>query len=75
MASQQKVIRNIKRLMQRRHLSGNRLADFAGLSRGYVADLLAERPVREGSEPPSMTLCTLDKLAQALQVKADDLLE
>lgn len=61
-------MRNIRHLMKQRGLSGNKLADFSGLSRSYVAALLGERPLMKGRNPSQMTLATLDKFAVALDV-------
>lgn len=57
----------MRQLCKEQHLSGNYLADFAGLSRGYVSRLL------RGQQSP--TLDTLEKLAGALGVNVRDLLD
>jgi transcriptional regulator with XRE-family HTH domain len=51
---------------ERQGMSINRLADFAGLSRGYVSELLRVQKVP--------TLTTVEKLAEALQVTPCELL-
>jgi transcriptional regulator with XRE-family HTH domain len=51
--------------MARRQLSINRLADFSGLGRGRVSEILA------GKSSP--TLRTIGKLADALDVPVRDL--
>ena len=52
--------------MAERGLSVNRLADFSGLGRGRVSELLAGKT--------SPTLRTIGKLADALEVSARELL-
>jgi len=54
------VIARIVELAAEKELSVNRLADFSGLSRGYVSTVL------RGKKSP--TLRTLIKLADALEV-------
>lgn len=49
-----------------RDLSINRLADFAGVSRGYLSELL------RGKKTPTLT--TVERIAEALEVSACDLL-
>ncbi len=56
----------IRQLARSRKMSMNRLADFAGLGRGYVSDVLA------GKKSP--TLRTLAKIAGALEVPVTELL-
>ncbi len=54
------VIQQIRQLAEARGLSVNRLADFSGLSRGYMSQLLRDQK--------SPSLKTLIKLAEALEV-------
>jgi transcriptional regulator with XRE-family HTH domain len=58
--------RRVRELMKRRELSVNRLADFSGLGRGRVSEILAGKT--------SPTLRTIGKLADALEVPVRDLL-
>ena len=61
------LIHNIKKLASSKGLSVNRLADFAGLSRGYMSTLL------RGQNSP--TVATLEKIADVLEVEVRDLFE
>lgn len=58
--------KTVKALMGKRGLSVNRLADFSGVGRGRVSEILA------GKSSP--TLKTIGKMAAALDVGARDLL-
>jgi hypothetical protein len=58
--------RRVRELMKRRELSANRLADFSGLGRGRVSEILAGKT--------SPTLRTMGKLADALEVPVRDLM-
>ena len=60
------VAKRIKELAEARKLTINRLADFAGMSRGYLSKLL------RGEQSP--TLRTLERIAVALEVEVRDLL-
>ena len=60
------VARNLKRLRQERGLTQEELADLAQLNRNYVG--MIER------QENAATVDTLEALAQALQVKAAELL-
>lgn len=60
------VAARIRALARQRGWSGNQLADFATVGRGYLSDILA------GKKSP--TVRTLAKLARALDVEARDLL-
>lgn len=53
--------------MKRRGLSVNRLADFSGMGRGRLSEILA------GKSSP--TLRTVSKLAEALEVSVSDLFQ
>jgi transcriptional regulator with XRE-family HTH domain len=55
----------LRAAMRKKHWSANQLADFAGVSRGYVSEVLA------GKKSP--TLRTLAKLAAGLDVSVRDL--
>ncbi len=59
------VNRNILKLAGRKKWSINLLADFAGISRGYLSTLL------RGKKSP--TLRTLEKIANALEVEVGEL--
>jgi transcriptional regulator with XRE-family HTH domain len=61
------LARNLKRLRRERGLSQEELADLAGLNRNYVG--MIERQENAAS------VDTLEALAQALQIKAAQLLE
>lgn len=65
-ATTRRTAARIRKLAREKGLSVNRLADFAGLSRGYVSRLLRAEQ--------SPTLDTLEKLAEALEVEVRDLL-
>jgi transcriptional regulator with XRE-family HTH domain len=56
----------VRAQMQTRGLSVNKLADFAGLGRGTVSDVL------RGKQSPS--LATMQKIADALDIRLRDLL-
>ena len=60
------VARNLKRLRQERGLTQEELADLAQLNRNYVG--MIER------QENAATVDTLEALAEALQVKAAELL-
>jgi transcriptional regulator with XRE-family HTH domain len=60
-----RLIANIRARAKGRRLSSNKLADFAGVGRGYLSDLLAGRK--------SPTVRTLVKIAAALEVDVRDL--
>lgn len=74
MDSQDRAVKNIKALMRKRGWNKTMLADFAGLSRAHVGDLLEGRASTHGSGRMKMTLVTLDKLADALEVSTAELL-
>ena len=61
------LARNLKRLRRERGLTQEELADLAGLNRNYVR--MIER--QENAAPVD----TLEALAEALQIKAAQLLE
>ena len=61
------LISRVQELAKRKGYSVNRLADFAGISRGHLSNVL------RGQMSP--TLRTLDRIAEALDVQAKDLLE
>lgn len=65
MTDDETVCRNLTFLREFRRLSVNRLADAAGIDRGYLS-----RVLRGKSSP---TVRTLGKLAEALEVKTLDL--
>jgi transcriptional regulator with XRE-family HTH domain len=58
---------NIRALAKKRGLSINHLADFAGISRGYLSTIL------RGQKSP--TLRTVEKIAEALEVEVGELLK
>jgi transcriptional regulator with XRE-family HTH domain len=60
------MVSRVRAAARKRRWSANQLADFAGVSRGYLSDVLA------GKKSP--TLRTLGKLAAALELAAGDLL-
>jgi transcriptional regulator with XRE-family HTH domain len=60
------VAKRIRSFMNTRGLSINRLADFSGIGRGRLSEILS------GQSSP--TLRTLGRLAEALEVRAKDLL-
>jgi transcriptional regulator with XRE-family HTH domain len=60
------VVSRVRAAARKKRWSANQLADFAGISRGYLSDFLA------GKKSP--TLRTLGKLATALEVDAKELL-
>ena len=61
------LARNLKRLRRERRLTQEELADLAGLNRNYVG--MIERQENAAS------VDTLEALADALQIKATQLLE
>ena len=61
------LARNLKRLRRERGLTQEELADLAGLNRNYVG--MIER------QENAATVDTLEALADALQIKAAQLLE
>jgi transcriptional regulator with XRE-family HTH domain len=61
------LARNLKRLRRERGLTQEELADLAGLNRNYVR--MIER------QENAATVDTLEALAEALQIKAAQLLE
>jgi transcriptional regulator with XRE-family HTH domain len=61
------LARNLKRLRRERGLTQEELADLAGLNRNYVG--MIERQENAAS------VDTLEALAEALQIKASQLLE
>jgi transcriptional regulator with XRE-family HTH domain len=61
------LARNLKRLRRERRLTQEELADLAGLNRNYVG--MIER------QENAATVDTLEALADALQIKAAQLLE
>ena len=65
-ALHRKLTRRTKELMAERGLSLNRLADFSGVGRGRLSEILA------GKSSP--TLRTVGRLADALGVSVRDLL-
>jgi transcriptional regulator with XRE-family HTH domain len=67
MALRRTLARNLKRLRRERGLTQEELADLAGLNRNYVG--MIERQ----ENAPSVD--TLEALADALQIKAAQLLE
>ncbi len=62
-----RLIKNLRALARKNRWSANRLADFSGLSRAYVSQILS------GKKSP--TLRTMMKLAAAFEVDVVDLLE
>lgn len=64
-AVHERLIARIQELATRKKLSVNGLADFSGLSRGYISELL------RGNKSP--TVKSLVKIAQALDVEVIDL--
>ena len=67
MALRRTLARNLKRLRRERGLTQEELADLAGLNRNYVG--MIERQENAAS------VDTLEALADALQIKAAQLLE
>jgi transcriptional regulator with XRE-family HTH domain len=67
MALRRTLARNLKRLRRERGLTQEELADLAGLNRNYVGTI--ERQENAAS------VDTLEALADALQIKAAQLLE
>lgn len=60
------IARRITASAKRKNLSVNKLADFAGVSRGYVSELLRGKK--------SVSVKTLAKIAAALDVDLRDLI-
>jgi transcriptional regulator with XRE-family HTH domain len=60
------MVSRVRAAARKKRWSANQLADFAGVSRGYLSDVLA------GKKSP--TLRTLGKIAVALEVPVRDLL-
>jgi putative transcriptional regulator len=61
------IAKRIKELASKKGWSGNLLADFAGMSRGYLHEVL------RGKNSP--TVSTLLRIAEALEVEVIDLLK
>jgi transcriptional regulator with XRE-family HTH domain len=59
------LARRIKHLMRAKGLSVNRLADFSGIGRGRMSEILAAKS--------SPTVRTLARIADALDVRVADL--
>lgn len=59
------IAKKAKALMVQRGLSVNHLADFSGLGRGHLSDILAAKS--------SPTVRSLAKIADALEVQVRDL--
>ena len=66
-AVHKKLAARIRVLARKRRWSANQVADFAGVSRGYLSELLAARK--------SPSLRTLAKIAAAFEVEVRDLLD
>lgn len=64
-ATHRRLVARIRELQRRKKMTAMRLADFAGIARGYLSDVLA------GKKSP--TVRTLVKLAAALDVEVRDL--
>lgn len=62
-----KLAKRIRSLMSEKDLSVNRLADFSGIGRGRMSELLA------GKSSP--TVRTLGRIAEALDVDVRDLFD
>lgn len=62
-----KLSKRIKALMAVKALSTNRLADFSGVGRGRMSEILATKS--------SPTVRTLGRIADALEVSVRDLFE
>jgi len=58
------LILAVRRHMRRKKWSINQLADFSGLGRGYLSDVLSAKK--------SPTVRTLVKLADALEIEVGD---
>ncbi len=65
-ALHEQLARRIRELAAANRLSANKLADFSGIGRGYLSDVLNGRK--------SPTLRILAKIAAALEVDVRDLL-
>ncbi len=61
------LILSVRGQMKRKRWSLNKLADFSGLGRGYLSDVLAAKK--------SPTVRTLVKLAEALEIEFGDLFQ
>jgi DNA-binding phage protein len=59
------LVTRIREMVRRKHWSANQLADFSGVGRGYLSDILS------GKKSP--TVRTLVKIAEALEVDVRDL--
>ena len=59
------LILSVRGQMKRKRWSLNQLADFSGLGRGYLSDILTAKK--------SPTVRTLVKLADALEIEVRDL--
>ena len=66
-AAHRKLTTNIRAMARKKRWSGNQVADFAGVSRGYLSEVLS------GRKSPSLR--TLVKLAAAFEVEVRDLFE
>jgi transcriptional regulator with XRE-family HTH domain len=65
-ALHREIARRIEQAARRKKWSLNQLADFAGLGRGYVSEMI------RGKKSP--TVRTLKKIADALDVSVRDLI-
>jgi transcriptional regulator with XRE-family HTH domain len=65
-ATHRRLIARIYALMEHKHWSANQLADFSGLSRGFISNILT------GKKSP--TIRTLIKIANAFEIEVRDLL-
>lgn len=59
--------KNVQRIRKERNISQEKLAEFAGLHRTYIG--MIERAEK------NITLCNIEKVANALGVKISDLVE
>lgn len=59
--------RNVQRIRKERNISQEKLAEYAGLHRTYIG--MIERAEK------NITLCNIEKIANALGVKISDLVE
>lgn len=66
-AAHRKLTTHIRAFARRKRWSCNQVADFAGVSRGYLSEVLS------GRKSPSLR--TLVKIAAALEVEVRDLVE
>jgi transcriptional regulator with XRE-family HTH domain len=64
-ATHRRLIARIQGLMEQKHWSANQLADFSGISRSFVSNLL------NGKKSP--TLRTLIKIADAFEIEVREL--